>query len=225
MHSLVRPHPALRRAGRYALSLLAAIGALLPAAGPLQAQDSGVRESTDWRIVAELAGSLGGTWLEGPRAPTVASKPGVLLGLGLQRGWTEFVAAGAIIRAAVQPIEIRESGETWSGGTLAESQFLANLSLQSRRRTMNRLSLDLSGGAAILTGANRILPFEDAKSLAPLLEVGIAFRRGNTDADASRKDLALVLRYNMLKVQSEVVNTIATSGWVGRVVAGVRVTR
>lgn len=225
MPSLVRTDPVLRRTGKCPRTAVAVGLALVAATSGLRAQEAGRRDPVDWRAVAEVAGSVGGTWLSGPRAPTVASKTGFLLGLGLQRSWTKFVAAGATLRAAVQPIEIREHGESWSGGTLTEAQLLANVSLQSRQRTMNRISLDLSGGAAILSGANRILPFDDAKSLAPLLEVGVAFRRGIADADASRRDLALVLRYSMLNVQSNTMNAIATSGWVGRVIAGVRVTR
>ncbi len=190
----------------------------------LRAQ-AAVREPVVWRFVGEAAASVGGTWLEGSRAPTVRSKPGFLFGVGLQRGWTEFVAAGATLRGGIQPLEIRENGDSWSGGTLTEANFVATLSLQSRQRRTNRVSLDLSGGAAVLSGANDILPFHDAASLAPLAEVGIAIRRGATNADASRRDLALFVRYSTLKVQSEYVNAVTTTGWVGRIVAGLRVSR
>lgn len=184
-----------------------------------------LRDPVVWRFAGEAGGSVGGTWLEGPRAPTVASRTGFLFGVGLQRGWSEFVAAGAALRAGIQPLELRENGDTWSGGTLTEANFVGSVSLQSRQRRMYRVSLDLGAGAAVLSGANDILPFRDAASLAPLGEVGVALRRGATNADASRRDLALFARYSALKVNSEYVNAVASSGWVGRVIAGVRITR
>lgn len=202
--------------------VVAAAASVLPHTLDAQSDLSG---PVVWRFVGEAGGSVGGTWLEGPRAPTVSSRTGFLFGIGLQRGWTEFVAAGAAIRAGIQPVELRENGDTWSGGTLTEANFVGLLSLQSRQRRTYRVSLDLGGGAAVLSGANDILPFHDAASLAPLGEVGVALRRGATNADASRRDLAVFARYSALKVKSEYVNAVATSGWVGRIVAGVRITR
>lgn len=214
----------LRRSTASAVAWIVATAAAPLMPHTLTAQ-GGLREPVVWRFVGEAGGTVGGTWLEGPRAPTVSSGTGFLFGIGLQRGWTEFVAAGATLRAGIQPLELKENGDTWSGGTLTEANFVGTLSLQSRQRREYRLSLDLSGGAAVLSGANDILPFHDAASLAPLGEVGVALRRGATNADASRRDLAVFARYSALKLKSEYVNAVATSGWVGRVVAGVRITR
>lgn len=214
----------VRLSRRLSAGILLAATALLPASA--HGQELGaLRLVPVWRVIAEAGGSIGGTWLEGVRAPKVVSKPGFLFGLGLQRGWTEFVAAGASIRAGVQPVEMQENGERWSGGTVTEADLVATLSFQSRQRTTNRISLDVSGGAAVLAGANDVLPFQDAQSLAPLLEVGVALRRGLADSDASRKDLALIVRYSMLKLQTEYINAVITPGWVGRTMIGLRITR
>lgn len=224
MRSL-RPTPSTPpRVSRALVGLLLSAVALLPATSGGQ-ETGALRLVPVWRVIAEAGGSIGGTWLEGPRAPKVVSKPGFLFGLGLQRGWTEFVAAGASIRAGVQPVEMQENGERWSGGTVTEADLVATLSLQSRQRTTNRISLDVSGGAAVLTGANDVLPFQDAQSLAPLVEVGVALRRGVADSDASRRDLALIVRYSMLKLQTEYINAVVTPGWVGRTMIGLRITR
>ena len=219
----MQPPHLLRRTAGVAGWLIAAAGAWI-APRTIAAQGA-LREPVAWRFVGEAGASVGGTWLEGPRAPTVSSKTGFLFGLGLQRGWTEFVAAGATLRAGIQPLELHENGDAWSGGTLTEANFVGTLSLQSRQRRTHRISLDLSGGAAVLTGASDIVPFNSAASLAPLAEVGVAIRRGATNAGASRRDLALFARYSALKLKAEYVHAVTTSGWVGRVVAGVRVTR
>src|SRR6476661_1750973 len=120
---------------RRSAALAAWLASMALSFAPRTVQGQGaLREPVVWRFVAEAGASVGGTWLEGARSPTVSSKTGFLFGLGLQRGWTEFVAAGATVRGGIQPLEVRENGDTWSGGTLTEANLVGTLSLQSRQR-------------------------------------------------------------------------------------------
>lgn len=176
-------------------------------------------------MVAEAAGTVGGTWLEGARAPTVSSRTGFLFGLGMQRDVSAIASVGGTVRAGLQPLQVRENGETWEAGTLTEADVLATISLQPRRPMLDRLSLDLSGGAAFTSGAKKVLPFSDARSIAPLGEAGVAVRLGPSNAATSRRDLALLLRYSALKMSGDGSASAFTSGWVTRIIAGVRVTR
>lgn len=207
---------------RLSAPLAAAFLLLIPQQA-IQAQSNHRASPVKWRLVAEALGTAGGTWLQGPRSPTVSSKVGFVFALGAERAVTDHVAVGASARVGVQPLSIRENGSSWSGGTLTESAVLATMSFRPRARASVRLSFDASGGAAALSSASRILPFEDAARVAPLAEVGVALQRGS--ADASRRNIALLFRYSALRFNVGSVNAFATSGWVGRVMAGVRVTR
>ncbi len=168
---------------------------------------------------------IGGTWLSGPRAPTVGGDAGVMLGLGAQRGVSPDASAGVVMRLGTQGLTLTEQGSSWSGGTLTEANIVGVLSLASRRRTRTRVSLDLGGGMALVSGARDIQPFLDAGGLAPLGEIGLSVRRGGAEVDASRRDLAVFARYSALRLGAAVVNAETTSGWVRRLSLGLRVTR
>ena len=178
-----------------------------------------------WRPYAEVGGLLGGTWLSGPRSPTVSTDPGFSLGIGISRGITPDVSSGVSMRVASQGLSLSEVGATWTGGTLTEANVVGQLSLSSRRRTRRRLALDLGGGIAVLSGAHDILPFLDASNIAPLGEMGLSLHNGKADADASRRDMAFFVRYSTLRLDANVVNAATTTGWVHRVTLGLRVTR
>jgi hypothetical protein len=182
-------------------------------------------EDPRWRSTAEIGGSIGGNWLEGKRAPTVASRPGFLAGLGIERGMTPYVASGVSMRVMTSNVELEEVGTTWKGGRLVEVNVMATTSLQSRRRTALRTSLDLLGGVAIVNGARDIVPFRDAANISPAGEIGLSLRHGVADADASRPDDALFVRYSVVRLRMATPNAIASSGAVGRIVIGLRIAR
>ncbi len=178
-----------------------------------------------WRVTGEVGGIVGGTWLSGPRVPTVSTDPGAALGIGVQRGITPDATAGFAVRISSQAVSLREVGSSWSRGTLTEGDVVGQLSFASRRRTRLRLALDLGGGFALLSGARDLLPFLDASSIAPLGDIGLSLHRGQSEVDASRRDLALYVRYTSLRLDASLQNAVTTSGWVGRISTGLRVTR
>lgn len=196
-----------------------------PATTPLAAQSRALMDPPRWRVTSEVGAVVGGTWLEGRRAPRVATSLGAVAGLGVLRAAGEYLTAGAGLRIGRQQLRIRESGESWKGGGITEANALANVSLHSRTRSATRIALDLSGGAAILGGAADILPFQDAATLGPLVEIGLSLHRGETDGDASRRSYALLLRYSALRLDANIVNAVTTTGWVGRTVLGLKVIR
>lgn len=178
-----------------------------------------------WHVAGELGGVVGGTWLNGSNAPTVTSTPGVVLGIKVQRTVSPHASAGAAIRLAAQPLSLRERDTKWSGGTLTEGDLLGVVSLYAARDQPVSVSVDVGLGIAVLSGARSILPFRDASHLSPLGELGVSLRQSTTRAQSARQERALFVRYGMLRLDASATETIATTGWVGRLTAGVRITK
>ncbi len=180
----------------------------------------------NWRVTAEVGGVIGGTWLTGPQAPTVGGDLGVTLGVGALRSLVPNAAAGVALRLGSQGLTVTEQDASWSGGTLTEADVVGVLALTSRRRARAQLSLDVGGGLAFLSSARDLLPFRGAVRASPLGEIGLAVRRaGLVKADAPRRDLALFARYSALRVGTAATSVDHTSGWIGRISVGLRVTR
>jgi hypothetical protein len=197
----------------------ALLGALLAPGASLSAQ----RAFDGWRVTGEVGGVIGGTWLRGTGAPTVSTDPGAAIGVGAMRPLGGGVSGGAAIRIGAQPVVMKELGASWSGGTLTETDILAQLTMMSAQGTTFRPALELAAGAAVLTGARNVLPFHDASTIAPIAEGGVSFRR---DANSSTpQDLALFVHYGIVRFDASATNAVSTSGWVRRVSVGLRVTR
>jgi hypothetical protein len=175
-----------------------------------------------WTVSGEAGAVAGSTWLNGNGAPRVTSKIGFLFGVAAMRSLRNSVAAGAAFRVGIQPLELKENGATWSGGTLAEYDLVAKLAFPVVALRSLNAAIEVGGGTAVLSGANDVLPFSGAPSVAPLAEVGASVNLGPA---TSRRTLALVLRYGLLRMTLDDATTEATSGWVSRLTAGIRVTR
>jgi hypothetical protein len=199
------------------------VGALVFALMAHGAVASAQRAPDRWRFTGDVGGVLGGTWLRGIGAPTVTTDPGASIGVGASRPIGSGSAVGALLRIGAQPVVMKESGTTWSGGTLTETDVLATLVLMSPQGTALRPALELGAGAALLSGARNVLPFHDASSVAPIVEGGVAVRR---DANSSSpEDLALFVHYGLVRLDASQTNAVSTSGWVPRLIVGLRVTR
>lgn len=176
-----------------------------------------------WQVAGELGGVVGGSWLKGANAPTVTSASGVVLGINVQRTVLPHASAGAAVRIGAQPLSLTERDAKWSGGTLTEGDVLGVVSLIGAGKQPLSVSVDLGLGVAILSGARSILPFRDASNLAPLGELGVSLRRSVSRSQTARQKQALFIRYSILRVDASAVETIVTTGWVGRLSVGVRV--
>jgi len=176
-----------------------------------------------WRVTGEVGGVIGGTWLRGTGAPTVTTDPGATIGVGASRQLVSGVSAGATLRIGAQPVVMKETGATWAGGTLTETELMAQLTIMSAQGTTLRPALELGAGAALLTGARNVLPFHDASSIAPIAEGGFSVRR---DANSSTsRELALFVHYGLVRLDASAAGAVTTSGWVQRLTIGLRVTR
>ena len=203
------------------------IAALLVVASAATAAPAGVaaqeaRSPAPWRVSAEAGAALGGLWLEGPAAPRVSSGVGFMFAAGLHRGVTANTNVAGALRVSLQPIDLRENGTRWSGGTLAEYDLLGLLSFRMPSPTSLDAALEFGAGAAVLTGARDVVPFSGSTGIAPMGEAGVVVTL--LGASSGRREVALVGRYGAVRASAENANA-GTSGWVGRASVGVRVTR
>lgn len=200
------------------LALLTAL--LIPLGAPsAQTTDTRVRPHV------ELGAAPGGTWLDGPNAPTVSTGIGLLGGLGVSRGFSPVVDGGLVVRAVSSSVQLEEAGTTWEASRALEVSLLASTSLHSRRPSALRVSLDVLAGVTHLAGPRDVVPFRDASSFSPVGEVGVSVRRRSAETQRARGDLALFVRYNMTRVGINARDATGTAGTVSRIVAGVRLTR
>ncbi len=179
----------------------------------------------NWQLAGELGGVVGGTWMRGSNVPTVTTAPGVVLGLNGQRTVSPHASVGAAIRIGAQPLSLTEHDTKWTGGTLSEGNALGVVSLFGARDQPLTVSVDLGLGIAVLSGARSILPFRDASSVSPLGELGVSLRHSTTRSKPAGDAQAVFVRYSMLRLDASATETIATTGWVGRLTAGVRITK
>jgi hypothetical protein len=177
------------------------------------------------RSVFEVGTSIGGTWLDGTRAPEVTSGIGVSGGLGVQRSFSGNVVGAVNLRVLSAAVSLSEAGMTWNRGRTLESSLLASISVQRNARRALRPSMELAGGITRLSGPRDIVPFKDAANIAPTAEVGLSLRRGEADADASRREFSVYLKYSVLQVRMAATDVIAEDGTLSRILIGVRATR
>lgn len=211
---------------------LATAGATAITATPrvAQAQTSAADEApVRWSGVQEVAGWFASTWLSGSRAPTVSSKAGGALAIGLQRPFRHDATIGVLLRAAEQPLTLSEAGASWSGGSVREVDMVGSWSSLARPMGRYALHLDALGGVAVLAGAAEILPFRDAGLVAPTGEIGVHVARRPADEMPEgvppRRQMALFARVGGLRLGTTAANAIASSGWVTRFSIGLRSTR
>ncbi len=210
----------LQIAAPLAIALLAA--ALLAASPRRVVAQVAARQ---WHVTGELAGVIGGTWLNGSTAPTVTTAPGVVLGIDVHRNVSSRASAGASVRIGAQPLSLTERETKWSGGTLTEGNALGVVSLFATGEKNLNISLDFGFGIALLSGARSILPFRDASSLSPLGELGVSLHRNTTGLKSARYEQGLFVRYSMLRLDASAAEATATTGWVSRLTAGVRISK
>ena len=204
-----------RRALASAASLAFAIGAV-----PVRAQEFAA--FAPWRFTAEAGAAAGGVWLEGARVPRVSTGLGFTFAAGAGRAISQAAGGVAVLRVSVQPLDLEENGEAWKGGTLTQYDMLALLAVRAPSAQSLRTTVEGGIGAAVLTGASHIVPFRNTKGVAPIGEIGIAVMRAG--ASSGPRVVALVARYGVVRLSADGEEGGAT-GWVGRVSAGVRVTR
>lgn len=184
---------------------------------PLHAQDT----PAPWRPMQEVAAWMAGTWLSGARIPTVSSPIGGAVGIGIERGWRPDATAGFMLRGAVQPLTLREAGDSWRGGILREANVLGMLRTEALHVGRWNVDVDALGGLAILTGAAEILPFRDAGLVQPTGEFGLSARR-RAMAGPDSRHVALFTRVGVVRLGATAANSLTTSGWVRRVAVGLR---
>jgi len=178
-----------------------------------------------WRVYGEVGGAFGGTWLRGVAAPTVTTDPGATIGLSAQRELHAGISVGAGARVGAQSVVMKEAGATWSGGTLTETDGYALASFRAPQGTFARPSFQVGGGIAFLSGARAVVPFRDAQRYAPLMQAEVAVRRDN--ADPTRREIALLVRANVLRLSAggDGASATSSSGWVRRFALGVQIAR
>ena len=133
------------------------------------------------------------------------------------------ISAGVVVKVGAQPVSVKENSASWSGGTLTETDVVGTVSFLAAQSTPLRPSLDIAAGIAVLSGARTVLPFRDASRLAPMGGAGVTVRR--VDANPAKQELSLFVHYGVLRLDASAVDASTISGWVGRISAGVRVTR
>lgn len=224
----------VRRIARRVLSLalFTSVGNSL-ALSSLSAQTTGTVGA--WRYSGDVGATIGGDWLRGDGAPTVSGTTGAQLALGVQRNTTARARVGTAIRISSQPLRLSERGTHWDGGTIAVTQLLGTVGLPLSGRASNRSAVELGGGFAFLSGARSIAPFSTAGRLAPSADAALVLGRNASSTDARSgfdfRALSLVIRYDVTrldpnaKATAEALAQNAVSGWVGRVVIGMRVDR
>ncbi len=210
----------LKIAAPLAIALMAAaLLAVLPTRVVAQAT------ARQWQVTGELGGVMGGTWLNGLTAPTVTTAPGVVLGIEVQRNVSSHASAGVSVRVGAQPLSLTELNTKWSGGTLTEGNALGIVSLFAKSEKHLKMSLDLGLGIATLAGARNILPFRDASSLSPLGELGVSLHRDTAGLKSAQREQGLFVRYSIIRLDASAVEATATTGWIGRLTAGVRLAK
>jgi len=217
--------------GRRSRFAIASAGALLVtmATAPLAAQYPG---EPRWSAHGDLGGVLGGRWLDGEEAPTVSSRTGVTLSLGVQRVSGGGVAGGLMLRVASQPLQLRERMARWDGGTLTDVQLIGTVAVPVDRSDHRRADLEFGAGLSALSGARDLYPFSASGRLVPAIETALVlFRSRLPRDDRGIKPLGVFVRYGVLRLDpvpeaSTLISANRVSaGWVGRISAGVRVER
>ena len=146
--------------------------ALLLLAAPLPGQAPA--PSAPWRFSAEAGATGGGVWLDGSRVPRVSTGVGFVFATAARRALSDVTGAAAVLRVSMQPLDLRENGVEWNGGTLTEYDLLGVLSIRAPATGSLRATVEAGVGAALLTGAGDIVPFRNASSVAPAGEIGLS---------------------------------------------------
>lgn len=193
--------------------------------------------SAGWKYTGDVGATLDGDWLSGTGAPAVSGTTGAQLSLGVQRRASARALVGSAIRISSQPLRLSENGAHWDGGTITVTQLLGTVGVPLSRGSSMSSTLELSGGAAFLSGARTIAPFSTSGRLAPTADAGVVLGRGTSRSSTDTRSgfdfrsLSLVLRYDVMRVDpngdatSTTLTQDAVAGWVGRVVIGMRVVR
>ncbi len=228
---------AVRRVSRLTLALVVSV---TPAHAHAQRQTprgdastttEGVRAGV-WLVGGDVGAIMGGTWLEGSRAPTLSGGVGVALSLDAKHSVSDRLDVGGAIRVAAQPLRLHEAQARWDGGTLTDAQILGTIAIA--RRHVGHLEADFTfgGGLALLTGARSLFPFSAAGPVTPVTEAGIVLRRGGRrDGGLTSRTLALFARYSVVRLDpgptpaAAIDATSASVGWVARTTIGIRVQR
>ncbi len=220
------------RTGHRRATGLACVGVLLlllaPSA-PLMAQYPG---EPYWSVYGDVGGLFGGRWLDGGSSPSVSSRTGASVSLGLDRVNARRVAVGVAVRVGSQPLQLRERETRWSGGTLTDTRLMGTVTLPVDRSDRRRADLEIGGGFAVLSGARELFPLSAAGRVAPAFETALLlFRSRLLRDDRGIQPIGLFLRYDVLRLDPTPADaslsgaTTATAGWVGRFALGVRLHR
>ena len=177
------------------------------------------------RSTYELGASLGGTWLEGPRAPDITSGAGIFGAIGVQRSFAPNVLGAVNLRVLSAAVSLDESSMTRDGGRTRVVSLLAQASFQQRVERTYRPSLELAGGISRLSGRRDLVPFKDASNIAPTAEIGVSLRRGFALEDAARQEFSVYVKYSVMQLRMSAGDAIAESGAVSRIHVGMRATR
>ena len=178
-----------------------------------------------WSAVQEVTGMVGSRWLDGTRAPRVSSAIGGAIGIGIMKPVNPQLHTGVQLRVGVHPLELQEQGQRWDGGTLREIDLLASVSMAAFQQQRFEFRWDAQGGAAVLGGAADLPPFRDLGLLSPMGEVGLsAARRPPGDQVGTRRTFVYA-RVGAVRLNATTVRSIVSSGWVPRLVIGIRSAR
>lgn len=204
-----------------ALCTAALTASLTPRTAPAQASP----ETPVWSAVQEAAGVIGSRWLDGARTPRVSSAVGGMIGLGVMKPVSPTVRTGVMLRAGVHPLDVQEQGTQWDGGTLREIDLLATVSVDAFTRRRMEFQWDALGGAAVFGGASGIPPFREIGLLSPMGEIGLRATRQSRDGQFVPRRTFVYARVGAVRLNASTVQAIVSSGWVPRVVLGVRSAR
>ena len=198
---------------------LAASAALLPLV-PVALQG---QESTRWRSFQELTATVGTTWFEGARVPTVSTPLAGAFTLGMRRDVGPESQAGLLLRVGVSPVRLKEAGDAWQSGSIQTLDAMIHLARHTGRYGPLELALEANGGFTLLTGDKDILPFAELGTVLPGAEAGVAVRRRPGAAAPGRRIVELFARAGAMRLSAATTRPLMSSGWTPRISFGVRV--
>jgi len=203
--------------------------ALLLSSAPVGAQYPG---ETYWALHGDVGGVFRSVWSDGAGAPTVSTRTGAVLSLGVDRVAPGGTAVGAVLRVGTQPLQLEEGAARWQGGTLTDAHLMGTFTIPLDRSDRRRADVQLGGGLAMLSTSRALLPFSATGRFVPALESSLVLYRSRLPVDdRGSHPIGVFVRYGVVRMDPtpEVAMPISasavTAGWVSRISAGVRLHR
>lgn len=167
------------------------------------------------RFRVGLVVGAGTAWAEDEAGVTVGS--GLIGGLSAEAGWAVGApyTLGLGLRATTGGVSIEEDGDSRSGGSATQADFMGSV----ERAAGGRLGLRLAAGASWIFGPEDVVPFGDGNRgrLQPTVEAGALARL------TRERPLFATLALQTTRFGGATLgDPVPEPGWVSRVLIGVR---